>query len=321
MNPGNKNRDKLIKLITRTDFKIKTPEIENKMQERLSKHHEESDLHLFMSDKFRKKPNAIPSKKTQTINYPIADHLVKSSSELKAISGEHASTICIYEVKEIHERKVVMYLLYKMQDLDKPLVFPYFKTNTVDDLETKNATLLDKLNGNLRDKTQLTGFLQSNDVVYSFYKYTGAFDVKEPYYWGCLTELANSQSIFGYGINNIVSDLFVDNDFLTNVYKSESTYYENPIVLYSTSNDTDNILSLTVGDNHNLDKEFHLYKDISTQGEPMRNIVFLDNLQLGENKVDDFDTDKFDSFHYKNIHNKISWHIKTENNIELMKFL
>jgi hypothetical protein len=346
MNPGNKNRDILAKLVKRFEGNI----INKNLAPEVIEDTEDPDLQSYMSNQVLKPriQKAHKSHNGPIINYPIAKHLVKTSVELQPIQKEHVAAVCIYAIKDIQGRKVVTYMLYKLQDLKDSLVFPFFKTNTVDDLETQNAQLLRGLNEKLTDKLDLVGFLQSNekDVIYSFYEYSSGFDISEPYFWSCLTEMGNTKTIFDYSIHAVVSDLLIENDFLSKVYKSATSLYENPTVLYSNDENAHNLLSLSLNNNHSLNKNFHLYKDTvhkdtghekqvhkdtghekqvhkdtGHKDTVLRNIVFLDKLMIGKTNLGDFDENRFDSFHYRNSQNKITWHVKSENNIEQMKFL
>jgi hypothetical protein len=152
--------------------------------------------------------------------------------------------------------------------------------------------------------------------------------------------MANTQTIFDYKIHPVVSDLIIRNEFLTKVYNPASEYYENPIVLYSTDANANNLLSLSLNKTSGLTHQLHLYADITdnmNRDKILRNLVFLERLKIDKapgtdaDKAPGTDADKapgtdadstqFDSFHYVNSHNKITWRVKSKNNIEQMKFL
>ena len=150
--------------------------------------------------------------------------------------------------------------------------------------------------------------------IYVLYDNHKDLDITEPYYWASITEIVNTRMIYNSKIHSLVTRLFLNRDYLCNIYDLNNKLLENPVVLYQEISEKEKDYSISIGADHNNTTDFRMFRDIdtSTDKQILRVMIFLGNIYLSGTQSSDYDKDKYSSRHYvKN--DIVNWNIGDNN--------
>ena len=174
--------------------------------------------------------------------------------------------ICIFTV-QTNNNPYLLYLLYKHLNNDV-LTFPYFYYNDGDLLYNCNQKMESIIDINYEFK----GYKKKDNNIYAFYRiennvYTPELIKKNDDWWFSLIyEICYQKKINNYKIHNSVTDVFINNMFLTLLYDDNNIPHEVPIPLYvgSHKNNLDYLLSFGAYKSlspESINGQFYYYSD------------------------------------------------------------
>ena len=239
----------------KTNKTIKGKSRRNYLSETIKKS-EKTDVTMSYLLKQQTKKSKIQEKQLDNFNieyhkysYPIEKHLEKDITNVDLNEGDIIN-ICCYYVSTTSIRPFLKYLLFKYSekntDYSDLLVFPFFK---FDDLENdedlidyaknkisnifdflKNVTLNYK--GTIKNENGLNIIIELSEKDFSNYNDISYKSRNDNIWFGLISEIIDERKILNFPINNSVSNLFLNNDFLIYLYDLHGNPYVTPIVVY-----------------------------------------------------------------------------------------
>jgi hypothetical protein len=171
--------------------------------------------------------------------YNIKNKLSKNVNELN-INKNTKVFLCIYEVlykiNSTMENPFLQYLMYKYQksdNVDELLMFPFFKYNSGNVLETAKSIV-----NNLSENVNFEGYLIFEEQIYLFF---GGINMdynfkkiqsNNKFWWCLIDEICNKKKLINYKFHENVVKLFLSNEEMIYLYDNSNKKLEIPIAAY-----------------------------------------------------------------------------------------
>ena len=148
--------------------------------------------------------------------------------------------IMIYTINTTREIPFLLYLLrhdrkeneYKLLD---------FNINNITNTNNISLDSIQFKEENINAK--YSGFLTYKNVNYLFFRsYEPNIMNSKEYIWSTISEIINFKQIYNVKIDDKIADLFLNNNYLLNIKKTNGIIYETPTVGYSAKNEFDGLI-------------------------------------------------------------------------------
>lgn len=177
----------------------------------------------------------ILSNKKVKSNTNIVNYYLDELKQTITINNNNIIHLCIYTIEIKSVNPFLLYLLYK-HDNDL-LTFPYFIYNGGD---VKQISV-EKIKSILDCAFHFKGFLKDGENIFMFYELERCYEPcllekKDSWWFSLIYEICYLKKVNNFIIDNVVSNLFFKNKYLTLLYDDNSISHEVPVPLYNGSN-------------------------------------------------------------------------------------
>jgi len=148
--------------------------------------------------------------------------------------------IMIYAINTTREIPFLLYLLRHDREENEYKLLDF----NINNINNTNNICLDSIQfkeANLNAK--YSGFLTYKNVNYLFFRsYEPNIMNSKEYIWSTIYEIINFKQIYNVKIDDKIADLFLNNNYLLNIKKTNGIIYETPTVGYSAKNEFDGLI-------------------------------------------------------------------------------
>lgn len=161
-------------------------------------------------------------------------------------SGRQKINFVIYQINNFNTIPFLTYLLYKYNVKEDPHEHFTFSEIEIDsaNLKTKSKQIVeDVIFENYKEKPTYKGYREYKNKYYLFFEYSPTEESiienikrNNRWFWGIVDELINVKKILNFPIKQDVTDFFLNNFDITNIYTPDNiTTYETPMIAYNGS--------------------------------------------------------------------------------------
>jgi hypothetical protein len=254
---------------------------------------------------------------TKNFNYTGLEYLNEDLSSLVSKLNENNKIhICAYNINTISKYPFLQYFLYKPYSNDNinNFSFPYFYYKDGIDLISKSMSIIHVLCSTFYKDTifNFKGFLIENNDVYLFFDCshmiidTLHLTINNDLWLVIIDEIINHKNVYGFNIENNVSDLFIKYNKLSYLIDDENEHYPLPIIGYANClyNQIDFVSTFGIYLNNGLFGNYYYFTDfINAQKHNndkyglVRCILFTDHLYIIYNNDDYIKEDIIKNWH------------------------
>jgi len=158
-------------------------------------------------------------------------------------SGNKKITFVIYQINNFNTIPFLTYLLYKYnvkEDPDEHFTLSEIESDGIN-LKTKSKQIVeDVIFEKYREKPTYKGYREYKNNYYLFFEYSPTEEAiienskrNNNWFWVVVDELINTKKVLNFPIKRHVTDFFLNNFDITNIYSEDNTTtYETPMIAY-----------------------------------------------------------------------------------------
>lgn len=175
------------------------------------------------------------SKQEVKSNKNIINYHLDELKQTISVDKNNIIHLSIYTIETSSINPFLLYLLYKHDN--NLLTFPYYIYNGGDLKQISN----EKIKSILDCSFSFKGFLKEGENIFMFYELEKCYkpcllEKKDSWWFSLIYEICYLKKVNNFIIDNVVSNLFFKNKYLTLLYDDNSISHEVPVPLYNGSN-------------------------------------------------------------------------------------
>lgn len=277
--------------------------------------------------------------KTLSYNYPGLEYLDSDLSLLLSQINENDTIhICAFNVNVLGKYPFIQYFLYKLYQ-EESFSFPYFLYKSDIDLLSKSMSIITAICASYYKDTVFNykGFIKEVENVYLFFDCnhmmidTLKMSEYNDVWLAVMDEIVNYKSLYGFPIDEDVTDLFYNYEKLAYLTDDEDSHYQCPIIGYSSCDvkKTDFVATFGIqikndflGNCYYFTEYNNLLKQSTGLITFIRCIFFTDKMKIifdeTDNQISEWNNNLSLLFDSVYVHNQNIWAVKNYNQFSVL---